>query len=199
MFHRIPQAVLNRMAYLEALDAHDRQSGAPLAQRLRQIPPETGRFLALLAAAAPPGAVVEVGTSGGYSGLWLALACRARGDRLITFDNDPNKHRLAQETFVAAGMLGTVEAVLGDAAEQLKDFPPVAFCFLDTEKFLYPIIYELVTPRLVPGGMLVADNVLSHQEQLKGFCDAALTDERIDAQIVPIGKGLLLCRRSGMA
>ncbi len=84
---------------LEERDARDRLDGTPQAQRLRQIPPETGRFLAILLAAAPPGKVIEVGTSAGYSGLWLSLACRLRGDRLITFEKNPEKVRLAQETF----------------------------------------------------------------------------------------------------
>ena len=68
--------MLERMQYLEAIDARDRLDGTPQTRRLRQIVPETGRFLTLLAASAHAGQVLEVGTSGGYSGLWLCLACR---------------------------------------------------------------------------------------------------------------------------
>lgn len=197
MFHNIPPAVLNRMAYLEALDARERAAGLPRAQRLRQIPPETGRLLAVLAAAAPPGAVVEVGASGGYSGLWLALACRERGGRLITFDTDPNKVRLAQETFLTAGMIGHAEVIEGDAGDLLTGFSQIAFCFLDAEKSIYPAIYELVVPRLFAGGILAADNVISHKDELRSFINTALSDERLDSQVVPIGKGLLICRKPG--
>ena len=77
MFHTIPAQMRERMQALEARDAQDRADGTPRMQRLRQIPPVTGKFLALLCASAPKGGVLEVGTSGGYSSLWLSLACQA--------------------------------------------------------------------------------------------------------------------------
>ena len=80
MYGTIPQVILDRMRYLEAADARDRADGTPRMKRLRQITPETGKFIALLAAAAPKGRWVEIGTSAGYSTLWLALACREHED-----------------------------------------------------------------------------------------------------------------------
>ena len=84
MFEDIPPAIRARMAELERLDARDRADGTPRLARLRQIPAEVGRFLALLAAAAPPGRWLEIGTSAGYSTLWLALAGREVGRRVTT-------------------------------------------------------------------------------------------------------------------
>lgn len=196
MFHTIPKPMLERMAYLEAIDARDRQDGTPKTGRLRQIPPETGRFLALLAAGAPPGAVLEIGTSGGYSSLWLTLACIQRRDRLTTFEVAENKVQLARETFAAAGVEEQVRLVHGDARARLAEFEPVAFCFLDAEKDIYPECYELVIPRLAPGGLFVADNVISHQTELAGFVERALADVRVDALVLPVGKGLLACRKA---
>ena len=74
------------MRDLEEMDARDRSDGTPRSQRLRQIPPETGRFIALLAATAQPGRYVEIGTSAGYSTLWLAVACRRVGRTVTTFE-----------------------------------------------------------------------------------------------------------------
>ena len=196
MFHSIPKPMLDRMNYLETIDARDRQDRTPKAQRLRQIPPETGRFLALLAASAPQGPVVEIGASGGYSGLWLILACMQRGDRLTTFDVAADKVQLAQQTFATARVEQYVHLVHGDARTQLVQFERIAFCFLDAEKDIYPECYELVLPRLVPGGFIVADNVISHQDELAGFVERAVADERADALVVQLGKGLLVCRRS---
>jgi len=196
MFHTIPQPMLERLAHLEAIDARDRTDGTPKAQRLRQIPPESGRFLALLAASAPPGPVLEIGTSGGYSSLWLILACMQRGDRLITFDVAEDKFQLAQQTFAAAQVQAHVRPVHGDARAQLAEFDQIAFCFLDAEKDIYLECYELAIPRLAPGGFFVADNVISHQAELAGFVERALMDERVDALVAPIGKGLLVCRRA---
>jgi predicted O-methyltransferase YrrM len=195
MFHPIPQPVLNRMHQLEAIDRQDRVDNTPHLQRLRQIPPETGRFLALLAAAAPDGPLVEVGTSAGYSALWLALACRERDRRVTTFELLPEKVQLAAETFRLAEVTEVVTLVAGDAREHLAQLGEVGFCFLDAEKEVYGDCYELVVARLVNGGLLVADNALSHAEALAPVLHRAMTDGRVDATIVPVGKGLLVCRR----
>lgn len=195
MFHNISKAMLDRMHELEVRDILDRDDGTPKDFRLRQIPPETGRFLALMAAAAPAGQVLEVGTSGGYSGLWLGLACRARGDRLITFDILENKIFWARETFRMAEIDDAVEVVHGDALELLPQHRQVAVCFIDTEKELYQPCYDLVVPHLVPGGMLLADNAITHAEELADFLSYAQNDLRVDALVVPIGKGVLLCRK----
>lgn len=183
------------MQYLEQRDAQDRQDGTPHAQRLRQVPPETGKFLALLAASAPQGTYLEIGTSGGYSTLWLALACKTLGRSITTFEVLPEKAALARETFRLAKVDSIVTLVEGDARDYLPQYEQIAFCFLDAEKAIYGECYEIVIPRLVKGGLLVADNAINHQEALKPMLDRALADERVDALIVPIGKGVLVCRK----
>lgn len=195
MFHTIPESMRRRLAELEAIDARDRGDGTPHLQRLRQIPPETGRFLALLAANAPAGNWIEIGTSAGYSTLWLALAAREAGATITTHELLPEKVALAEATFAQAGVSDVVRLVAGDARDYLKEVSEIAFCFLDAEKAIYEACYDLVVPRLVPGGLLVADNAISHQETLQPVLDRALADTRVDALIVPIGRGELLCRK----
>jgi predicted O-methyltransferase YrrM len=184
------------MVYLEQIDARDRVDGTARPQRLRQIPRDVGKFIALLAASAPCGAYVEIGTSAGYSTLWLALACRQLGRKITTFEVLPEKARLARETFATAGVADVVELVLGDARERLKDRSDIAFCFLDAEKEIYGDCYEAVGSNLVAGGLLVADNAINHYETLQPMLERALNDERMDALIVPIGKGALVCRKT---
>ena len=164
-------------------------------ERLRQVPEETGRFLAILAASAPEGRCIEIGTSEGYSTLWLALACRQVGRTVTTFEVLEEKARMAGETFRLAGVEGYVELVVGDARDYLSDCTNVSFCFLDAEKEVYAECYEAAVPALVSGGLLVADNAISHRETLQPMLDRALTDERVDALIVPVGKGELVCRK----
>lgn len=198
MFHPIPQPVIDRMHELEARDRVDRSDGTPRMQRLRQITPETGPFLALLAAGAPAGALIEVGTSAGYSSLWLSLAARMRRQRLTTFEILPEKAALARETFRLAQVEDAIDLVLDDARKQIEKFDQIAFCFLDAEKEVYSEVYELVVPRLVPGGLLIADNALDHHRvALQPMLDRALQDERVDGLIVPIGNGELVCRKTG--
>ncbi|HET6446746.1 MAG TPA: O-methyltransferase [candidate division Zixibacteria bacterium] len=195
MFHTIRESISSRMRYLEAIDAIDRVDGTPRLERLRQIPPETGKFLALLAASVPQGSILEIGTSAGYSTLWLSLACEYLERRLTTFEVLSDKALLAKETFRSAGVEDLVDLVEGDALEHLPKFDRIAFCFLDAEKEIYERCYEEIIPRLVPGGLLVADNAINHQESLQTVLARAAADARVDSLVVPIGKGELVCRK----
>jgi predicted O-methyltransferase YrrM len=195
MFNHIPQAILERMKYLETIDAQERRDRVPRLERLRHIPPETGKFIALLAAAAPAGQYIEIGTSGGYSTLWLALACRQVGRKITTFEILDRKVLQAQETFRVTGTGDVVNLVHGNALDHLPNCRNIAFCFLDAEKEVYSQCYDLVIPNMVPGGILVADNAIDHEQTLRPMLDRALSDARVDALIVPIGKGELVCRK----
>lgn len=195
MFQDMPARMTTKMHELERRDAADRLDGTPRLARLRQVPPETGRFLALVAATAPAADWVEVGTSVGYSALWLALACRARGHHLTTYEVLDDKAREAHETIAEAGVDDVVRLVLGDFLQHVEAHDAIGFCFLDAEKEVYADCYEAVVPRLVPGGLLVADNATSHRDALAPVLERASSDTRVDAVVVPIGKGELLCRR----
>jgi caffeoyl-CoA O-methyltransferase len=219
VFHSVRPAILERMHYLEQIDRQDRGDGTllshhhaarhtaeqidrqdrgdgtPRLQRLRQITPETGKFLALLTAAAPAGLYLEIGTSAGYSALWIALACEMLGRTLHTFELLPEKAQLSRETFRVAQVDQVIRLVEGDVRDYLWQYEQIAFCFLDAEKEVYGACYEAVIPKLVKGGLLVADNAVTHRETLQPMLDRALADERVDALIVPIGKGELVCRK----
>ncbi len=195
MFADIPKTMLERMKNLEARDARDRKDKTPNLKRLRQISPETGLLLATLAATAPVGQVLEIGTSAGYSAMWLSLACKVRNDSLVTFELLPDKADLARETISKAGLGEIVELVHGDARGHLSDYDEIAFCFLDAEKEMYEEFYELIVPKLLPGALLVADNVISHEKELKGFLKKSRKDKKIDALVLNVGKGVLLCSK----
>ena len=195
MFHEIPDIVKKRMYYLEERDKLDRIDGTPRMERLRQIPPETGKFISILAASAPKGKFIEIGTSAGYSALWIALACQQIGNTLTTFEILKEKANIARETFQMTNIGKNVELIEGDARDYLASYKNIAFCFLDAEKEIYEECYNLIVPNMVKGGILVADNAINHYETLKLMLDKALADKRVDALIVPIGKGELVCRK----
>jgi predicted O-methyltransferase YrrM len=195
MFHDIPEEMLDRMRALEDADAVDRQDGTPQSHRLRQIPPVTGRFLALMAAGSPGGKIVEVGTSAGYSTMWLSLACSENDRHITTIELLDNKVELAHETFRLAGIKDKVTLLQGDARTLLAEFGDIAFCFLDADKDVYQACYDPIVSNMVSGGVLLADNVVSHSRDLQPFVEGAVNDRRVDSVVVPIGKGLLFCRK----
>ncbi|MBW8010460.1 MAG: O-methyltransferase [Chloroflexi bacterium] len=195
MFNDIPKPILDRMKDLEEIDTRDREDGTPNLERLRQIPPETGKFLAIMAAGVPEGSLLEIGTSAGYSALWLSLACKLRGEKLLTFELLPDKVSIAKKTFKKAKVAAFVELIHGDARGHMSDYDEIAFFFLDAEKEMYAEFYDMVVPSLVSGGFLVADNVISHEQHLQPLVDKAEKDERVDSIVVPLGKGLLVCRK----
>ncbi len=195
MFDDIPQCIVDRMKELEQIDARDRTDGTGRLERLRQIPPETGKFIALLAATAPAGQYLEIGTSAGYSTLWLALACRLVGRTITTFEILDEKAELARQTFEVTGVGDVVDFVHADAFDHLANCSGVPFCFLDAEKEIYSECYEAVVPNMVSGGILVADNAINHEDMLRPMIERALSDDRVDALVVPIEKGELVCRK----
>lgn len=195
MFHQASLKIQTQMHRLEQVDAQDRKDGTPRLKRLRQISPETGKFLALLAANIPEGQMIEIGTSAGYSTLWLSLAAMEMKRKITTFEILEEKVQLARETFRAVQIESIVELVEGDAVEHLDGYRIVAFCFLDAEKEIYKACYDAVVPNMVRGGYLIADNAINHRDTLQPMIEQSLNDHRVDSMIVPVGKGLLICRK----
>lgn len=162
---------------------------------LRSVNTDVGRLLLMLALSAPQGALLELGSSGGYSSLWLSLAARARGVTLTTVDLDENKVALARENIVRAGAENSVQVFHGNAFDYAGRPDPLAFCFSDIEPPENNAeIYELIVPRLVSGGWLVIDNVTSPRVQTE-LLNRAAKDPRVDSLLLPFPKGDLICRK----
>ena len=188
MFHEISPQMQRVMRALEEQLERDQRS-------LRSVDSDVARVLSLLALSAPMGAFLELGSSGGYSSLWLSLAARAKGVTLTTVDLDENKVALAQTNIAQAGAGDTVQVFHGDAFDYAARAEPLAFCFSDIEPPENNAkIYELIVPRLVPGGWLVVDNVTSPRVQQK-LIDRAREDTRVDSVLLPFPKGDLICRK----
>lgn len=195
MFSEINEKMKKRMLYLEGIDTQDRNDGTERMKRLRQIPPETGKFVSLIASNCPDGEFVEVGTSAGYSTMWISLAAKEKNIKLKTYELLAEKIKLAKETFELAGITDLVELIEGDALSRLFKLDNISFCFLDCEKEMYEACWDIVADKIVKGGVLIADNAINHYETIKPMIDKALADDRFDSLVVPIGKGELVCRR----
>jgi predicted O-methyltransferase YrrM len=195
MFSEISKQMKERMAFLEEIDKKDRNNGTTRLKRLRQIPPETGKFLALLASNCPDGDFIEIGTSAGYSTMWISLATRDKNIKIKTFELLEEKIKLAKETFQKSGISDWVELIQGDALDNLKTIDKIAFCFIDCEKDMYLKCWDLVSDKVIRNGLVIADNAINHYETIKPMIEKAMSDDRFDSIIVPIGNGELVCRR----
>jgi caffeoyl-CoA O-methyltransferase len=140
---------------LQQVRAHSRASGLPEIH----IRPEEGRFLQFLVAAGRVRRALEIGTLGGYSGIWIARGL-GRGGRLITFEREPGHARVARENFDRAGVSGRVEIRVGEAHRLLRQMPAARFdfIFIDAEKRGYPAYLRWASAHLSRYGLLAAHN-----------------------------------------
>lgn len=184
------------MRRLEEEDRSDRAAGTPGERRLRAVTPEVGAFLNLMVKIAGAQRIIEVGTSGGYSTVWLATAASETGGHVTTLEIDSAKVERARRNLSDAGVAGLVTIMEGDAHHTLATLEgPFDLAFLDAEKEAYLDFLEPLVRLLRSGGLLVADNLLSHAEDLAGFREAAESHPDLECVLVPIPRGELLCRK----
>jgi caffeoyl-CoA O-methyltransferase len=184
------RAVLER---LEAEDADERARGVPSAERSRQVARTTGQFLFALVAPETGCEVLEIGGSRGYSTLWLAAGVRYLGGRVLSLEHDAAKAAAWRRNVADAGLELTAELIEGDAFDTLRQVDDVFdVVFLDAEKEDYEALFALARSQLEPGGLIVADNVLSHEEVLGAYSRARQADPMLESVTVPLDRGLEL-------
>jgi caffeoyl-CoA O-methyltransferase len=182
------RAVLER---LEREDAAEREQGRPREQRARAVAPTTGRFLFAIVAPQNGCEVLEIGGSRGYSSIWLAAGARILGGRVLSLEHDPAKCEAWRRNVADAGLEEWAELIEGDACETLPAIEDgFDIVFLDAEKEDYERLFGLARGKLEPGGLVVADNVLSHEETLGAYSQARQADTTLVSVTVPLDRGL---------
>jgi predicted O-methyltransferase YrrM len=182
------RAVLQR---LEREDTEEREQGVPAPQRSRAVARTTGQFLFGLVAPQWDCEVLEVGASRGYSSLWLAAGVRYFGGHLTSLENDPAKAAAWRANIAEAGLEESVDLIEGDAAETIPGIDDVFdIVFLDAEKDDYERLFQAARPKLEPGALVIADNVLSHADTLGAYVEARQSDPTLESVTVPLDRGL---------
>ncbi len=165
---------------------------------LLPIGEDTGNLLALLIRSARPRRILEIGTSYGYSTLFLADAARTVGAGVTTLELAQHKSDYARDALTRAGLAAQVEFRVGDALEILPALPgPFDFVLLDLWKELYVPCLDLVRDRLSPGAFIAADNMI-HPQEVRAEADAyrrRVRELRLDSILLPVGSGVELSRR----
>jgi predicted O-methyltransferase YrrM len=189
-------------ALLRELEAHGAAHDAQTpdhGKRLLNITPDTGAFLALLLRACRARRILEIGTSNGYSTIWLAEAAVETGGRVTTVERTPAKAALARTTFARASAIAPIAVEVADAGEILARTPSGEwdFIFLDADRDHYVAWWPDLRRALAPGGLLVVDNAVSHAIEVAPFIAAVTADEELASVLVPIGKGEFLAYKRG--
>jgi predicted O-methyltransferase YrrM len=175
--------------------AHDRD--LPRLERFRNVEPETAQLLDILIRACHAQRILELGTSNGYSTLWLADAAEATGGRVVSVDLDPARTALARDNLARAGLDSRVELRTEDAGTALVNAADCEwdFIFLDSERIAYPGYLHNLVRTLEPGGVLAIDNALSHEHELVEFTAQVQEIESLTQTVVPVGAGLRVAVR----
>jgi predicted O-methyltransferase YrrM len=185
---------------LAAIEQQGRENDERESDRVRKmlnLEPDTAKLLNILARSSGARRVLEIGTSNGYSTIWLASAVAETGGKIISIERSPEKQAMARENLGRAGLLDRVELRLGDATAIVRELTgPFDFVFFDADRISAPEQLRLLLPKLAPEVFVLSDNVLSHPAEIAGYLSAVATLEGFEHTVVPVGKGLSQAYRS---
>ena len=167
-------------------------------RRMLNITRDTGELLSVLVRTTFSQRVLEIGTSNGYSTLWLADAVTSIGGKVTTVERSEYKFGLAAHNFERAGLASAITQIKSDAGPVLADARDESYelIFLDSERSEYPGWWPDLRRVLCKGGLLVVDNAISHKEQMKPFAALVGADKEFTTCLVPVGNGEYLATRS---
>jgi predicted O-methyltransferase YrrM len=174
---------------LYAEDGAQRAAGLPSSQRTRNVDRETGRWLNLLVAATGAREILEMGSSNGLSTIWLAEAARHNAGHVMGTEIIPERAEAANRHLAAAGLSEVAQVIPGDARQTVATLAgPFDLVFIDAEKDDYVEHFRAVIDKVRAGGLILADNVVSHdlsayQAMLRGRDD-------VETVTIPLGRGV---------
>jgi predicted O-methyltransferase YrrM len=190
-----------RQAFLDELYAHGRAHDEGLDDRLarfRNVEPETAELLGVLVRSLGAQRVLEIGTSNGYSTIWLGDAAEAVSGTVLSLEIEADRTEQARSNLEQAGVDQYVELRVQDAAEALSAFANGAFdlIFLDAERNAYVGYWPDLLRVLRDRGLLVVDNCLSHAKELVEFSELVYSAPGVTSTLVTVGAGVLLIVKS---
>ena len=163
------------------------------AKHYTNIAPENGQFLSILIHAIQARNVLEVGTSNGYSTIWLAAALKETGGRLITLEFDQKRAEEAQAHLLEVGLDSIVEMRVGNALDEIpKCDATFDLVFLDAEKNEYRRYLELALPNIRSGGLIVADDTVTMRDEMPDYVEFVFSTPRLHSVDIPLDDGIIL-------
>ncbi|WP_316365729.1 O-methyltransferase [Candidatus Thiodiazotropha sp. CDECU1] len=192
------QSLQDLLSELEAFGQNNDQAISDRPRRMLNITRDTGEFLSVMVQATNARRILEIGTSNGYSTLWLAQAAQAIDGQVITVELSDYKIELAARNFARSGISNFITQVEGNAADLLEAKSDSSFdlLFLDSERSEYLDWWPNIRRILRPGGLLVMDNALSHAEEVAHFIGIVSADPAFSTCTLPVGNGEFLANRA---
>jgi predicted O-methyltransferase YrrM len=165
-------------------------------RRLLAVGPDTGQFLNILVRSLEAPRILEIGTSYGYSGIWLAEAARATGGRVTTMELQDYKSAHAREMATRAGLADHIEFEVGDAVRMIAELQGgIDFILLDLWKDLYVPCLDAFWPKLNPGAIIVADNMIHPGgAEVERYGRAVRAKPGMTSVLLPVGSGIEVSR-----
>ena len=153
----------------------------------------TGNFLNMLVKISKCKSGLEIGTSNGYSGLWLGTAFKENGGKLSTIEFWEKRQVIAREHFKNCGLSDVINPIIGPATDILEQWSePLDFVFIDANKGQYIEFFKLVDKHLSKGAIITADNITSHPEKVAPFVEEIKNNPKYQVEILDLPAGLLL-------
>jgi predicted O-methyltransferase YrrM len=166
------------------------------SRKMLNLEPDTARLVHILARSCRAKKILEIGTSNGYSTIWLASAVAETKGLVTTIDRSTEKQAMARENLQRAGLLDSVEMRQGSAGTVVRELVgPFDLVFFDADRMGAAANLAALLPKLAPAVLLLADNVLSHPQEIAGYLDAVNRLQAFDHVVVPVGKGLSVAWR----
>jgi len=181
-------------------DADQRLANEPRKKRWRSVPRDTGEFLGVMARATHSKSIVEFGTSHGYSTIWLGLAAKSIGGKVISFEIEEWRYKQATLNIEEAGLQDVVTLHLGNPLDNLNLIPNnIDLLFLDSEKEEYLKQIIAIFSKIKPGGSIIADNIISHFADLREYIEFVRTHNELNSVLFSsIGNGMELTYKLGV-
>lgn len=168
------------------------------AKQYTNIAPENGQFLSILIRTIQAQNVLEVGTSNGYSAIWIAAALKETGGRLISLEFDPARAAEAQTHLQEVGLDAIVDVRIGNALDEIpKCDATFDLVFLDAEKNEYRRYLELVLPDIRPGGLIVADDTVTMRDEMPDYIEFVFNTPLLNSVDIPLDDGVILSYKTG--
>jgi predicted O-methyltransferase YrrM len=188
---------------LKQLEEHGRAHDARESEhsrRLLNLEPETAELVSILARSSGARRALEIGTSNGYSTIWLAASIGPAGGRVVSVDRSGEKQGMARENLSQAGLSEYVDLRCGDATEVVRTLTgPFDLVLFDADRKSAPAQLNLLLPKLAATAFVLADNVLSHPAEIADYLVMLKGLLQFRHVVVPIGKGLSIAFKSGDA